>query len=57
MLDPNVLDILYGELPRAEFVEEAISLTNDYRGHYKNRLGSSTSLNEFDKVSEFRNGI
>ncbi|XP_029197146.2 uncharacterized protein LOC114962351 isoform X2 [Acropora millepora] len=35
----DVWSAYVSELPMAEFVEEAISLTNDYKGHYKNRLG------------------
>lgn len=54
VLDPDVLHIHYGELPRAEFVEEAISLTNAYRSHYKNRLGLRTPLNDFDKFHQVK---
>ncbi|XP_067031283.1 uncharacterized protein [Acropora muricata] len=36
-----------GEVPSAEFVEEAISLTNDFKGHYKNRLGIQRFWHDF----------
>ena len=58
----DVWSAYVSELPMAEFVEEAISLTNDYKGHYKNRLGIWRYWYDFhmEKVgvtSEFRNGI
>ncbi|XP_015747573.1 PREDICTED: uncharacterized protein LOC107327342 isoform X2 [Acropora digitifera] len=36
-----------GAVPSAEFVEEALSLTNDFKGHYKNRLGIPRYWHDF----------
>ncbi|XP_074631291.1 uncharacterized protein LOC141889861 isoform X2 [Acropora palmata] len=36
--DMDGLSTNFSELPIAEFVEKAISVTNEYKGHYKNRL-------------------
>ncbi|KAK2567648.1 hypothetical protein P5673_008501 [Acropora cervicornis] len=36
--DMHGLSTYFSELPIAEFVEKAISVTNEYKGHYKNRL-------------------
>ena len=55
----NPFSAYHGELPNAEFLEEAISLTNDYKNHYKNRLAIDPFWYEFPKekvgvTSEFR---
>ncbi|XP_067028904.1 legumain-like isoform X3 [Acropora muricata] len=39
----------HAELPSAEFLEEAISLTNDYKNHYKHRLAIQKFWNDFPK--------
>ncbi|XP_067028933.1 uncharacterized protein [Acropora muricata] len=50
MLAVDAFRIFHANLPHAEFVEEAIRLTTDYRNHYKNRLGILDHWKRFAKV-------